>query len=164
MKIMKSIIFFLAVISFLTLASCDVRSERAKRALEKFEPAPVPVVSPTPELEPIDPADVLEVDIAQQGELISLNDPKAKKTVVCSKYNQVMLNDSDGVITIKGACRQIMINGDRNDVTAEAVMSIVFNGEENKVKYSKYANGTRPVVTNNKKGNTAEKIAAAAKK
>lgn len=161
---MKIVLTFVTVILFATLVSCDVQSGITKKSVEEYQPTPLPVVSPTPELAPIDPADVVEVDIAQQGDLISLNEPKMKKTVTCDKYNQVMLNDSDGVITIKGACRQIMINGNRNDVTAEAVMGIVFNGEENKVKYSRYANGKRPVVTNNKSGNTTEKIAAPAKK
>ncbi len=161
---MKILLTILTVILLAMLTSCDVRSGTAKRALEKLEPAPIPSILPTPVETPIDPADVVEVDIMQQGDLISLNEPKQKKTVVCNKYNQVMLNDSDGVITIKGACRQIMINGNRNDVTAEAVMGIVFNGEENKVKYSRYANGKRPVVTNNKPGNITEKISAPAKK
>lgn len=164
MNIMKSVIFFLAVVSFLMLASCDVRSERAKRALEKFEPAPIPSVSPTPEEAPIDPGDVVQVDIGLQGEIISINKSGEKKTVACDKYNQVMINNSETVVTIKGACRQLMINGNNNDVTAQALMSVVFNGEGNKVKYSKYANGKRPTITQNKSGNTTEKIAAPAKK
>lgn len=161
---MKILLPILTVILFATLTSCDVRSGTAKRALEKLEPAPVPSISPTPEEPPIDPADVVQVDTSLQGEIISVNKSGEKKTVACDKYNQVMINNSETVITITGACRQLMINGDRNDVTAEAVMSVVFNGEENKVKYSRYANGKRPAVTNNKSGNTTEKISAPAKK
>lgn len=161
---MKILLTILAVILLSTLTSCDVQSGITKKSVEEYQPTPLPSVAPTPVETPIDPADVVEVDIAQQGDLISLNEPKMKKTVTCDKYNQVMLNDSDGVITIKGACRQIMINGNRNDVTAEAVMSVVFNGEENKVKYSRYANGKRPVITNNKPGNITEKIVAEVKK
>ena len=161
---MKIVLALLTACLITTLISCDVRSERAKRALEKFEPAPIPVVSPTPEEAPIDPADVVQIDIGLQGEPLSVNKSGEKKTVVCDKYNQVMINNSETVVTIKGACRQLMINGNDNDVTAEALMSVVFNGEGNKVKYSRYANGKRPSITQNKSGNTTEKLAAPAKK
>jgi hypothetical protein len=161
---MKTILTILTVTLVATLMSCDVRSGTAKRALEKLEPAPIPSISPTPEEPPINPADVIQVDITQQGDLISVNKDGEKKPVTCDKYNQVMINSSDTVITIKGGCRQLMINGNNNDVTAEAVMSVVFNGEDNKVKYSKYANGKRPSITQNKTGNTTEKIETPAKK
>ena len=81
--------------------------------------------------------------------------------VVCDKYNRVRVNGSPKVVTVKGVCSQITLNGDDHDVTVEAVTEIVFNGSENKVHYSKYANGKRPRVTNNSKGeNLTEKVIA----
>ncbi len=155
--------FALIILSLVVVAgfsACDVQSGITKKAVEKYEPTPKPSVSPTPVEAPIDPADVVQVDTSQQGEMISFNKPKETKTVTCDKYNQVMINNSDNIITIKGACSQIMVNGARNTVNAEATMVVVFNGVENKLTYSKFANGKRPLITDNKSGNTAEKIAA----
>lgn len=146
-----------------TFASCDVQSGITKKSVEKYMPTPTPSIVPTPVETPIDPADIVHVDASLQGDMISINKSSEKKPVVCDKYNQVMVNNSDTVVTIKGACRQVMINGDRNDVTAEAVMGIVFNGSENKLRYSHYANGKRPLVTDNRPGNITEKISAPSK-
>ncbi len=142
------------------LAGCDVQSSITKRSVEKYGPTPTPSVSPTPVEEPIDPADVVTVDTSLQGENISVNKPGEKKTLNCDKYNQVMLNNVDAVITINGACRAIMVNGNNNDVTAETTMSVTFNGTGNTVRYAKYANGKRPFITDNKTGNRVEKIKA----
>lgn len=150
--------FVLIVLSLATVAgfsACDVQSGITKKAVEKYEPTPKPSVSPTPVETPIDVADIVQVDTSLNGELISLNKPQETKTVTCDKYNQVMVNNSSNVITIKGVCSQIMINGDSNEITAEATMSVVFNGVDNTVKYSKFANGKRPIVTDNKTGNIA---------
>ena len=57
-----------------------------------------------------------------------------------------------------------MINGDRNQVTANATLAIVVNGSENNVTYSHFVNGKRPVVTENKPGNVIEKVSAPAAK
>jgi hypothetical protein len=161
---MKITLITFAIISIAMLVSCDVQSGITKKSVEKFEPTPTPSISPTPVEAPIDPADVVQVDTSDQGPSLTVNTPKDKTNLVCDKYNRVMVNGGDKVITVKGACRQIMINGDRNDVTAEAVMEIIFNGTENKVRYSRYGNGKRPVVTDNKGGNVSEKAPAPTKK
>ncbi len=159
--IMKFKLIIAGVLIVAGISACDVQSGITKKAVEKYEPTPKPSVSPTLEHPPINPSDVVQVDTSQQGEMISFNKPKETRAVTCDKYNQVMVNNSDNVITIKGACSQIMVNGDRNDITTEATMSVVFNGVENKVKYSKYGNGKRPNITDNKAGNTTEKTAVA---
>lgn len=151
------------ITAVLLAASCDVQSGIAKKSVEKYAPSPTPTRVPTPVEEPIDPADVVQVDTSLDGDMISVNKPAEKKRVVCDKYNQVMVNGSDTVVTIKGACRKIVVNSDGNDLTVEAVTEIVFNGSENKVRYSRYANGKRPIVTDNKPGNITEKISAPVK-
>lgn len=151
-------------ISMALLASCDLRSGTAKREMEKFTSAPTPPISPTPEPEPIDPADIVNIDTTQQGPSISIDGYKQKKSANCTKYNRVMVNGDESVITIKGVCRQVMINGDKNEITAEAAMEFVINGSENKVSYSKFANGKRPSIIENKPGNTIEKISPTNKK
>ncbi len=154
-RVMK-IYLIAAILAF--ASACSVQSGITQKSVEKYAPTPTPSISPTPVEEPIDPADIVEVDASVQGTVLSVNRPKDKTTLNCDKYDRVMVNSADTVINIKGACSQIMINGDRNDVTAEAVMSIIYNGTENKVRYSKYGNGKRPMITENKPGNTTEKI------
>ena len=162
---MKNALITIAILSVSLLASCDVQSGMSKKGVEKYVTTPTPAISPTPTEVPIDPADVVTVDTnIERGPSININTADDKMNVTCDKYNRVMLNGGPKVVTVKGACSQIMLNGNQHDVTAEAVSEIVFNGTENKVKYFRYANGKRPMVTDNKGGNISEKIAAPAKK
>jgi hypothetical protein len=159
MKIQFGLVLFTAV---LLLSSCDPQSGITKKSLEKFGPTPTPSISPAPSEAPIDPADVVQVDTSVEGPTLNINIRGTQKNAVCDKFNRVMVNGSNQVATIKGVCSQIVINGNGNDVTAEAAMQITFNGTGNKVSYSRYGNGKRPVVGGNTGGNTAEKITAAA--
>jgi len=155
-------IVFLAVIA--TAAACDLRSETAKREMEKFTSSPTPTFSPTPTAEPIDPADIVTVDASLQGDSISIDGYEQKRSADCSKFNRLMVNGDKNIITIKGVCQRIMVNGDKNQVTADAAMEIVINGTENTINYSRFANGQRPSVIQNRPGNTVERIATKNKK
>ena len=161
---MKNLFIVLAVMSISMLASCDVQSGMSKKGVEKYVSTPTPSISSTPTEEPIDPADVVQVDTSVSGPSIFVNAATDKMNVVCNKYNPLMVNGSPKVVTVKGACRQIMLNGNGHDITAEAVSEIVFNGTDNKVRYSRYANGKRPVVKDNGSGNLSEKVTASATK
>jgi hypothetical protein len=44
-------------------------------------------------------------------------------------------------------------------VTIDAAMGLVFNGTGNAVKYTRFANGKRPTITQNQGGNDVEKVA-----
>ena len=161
---MKNSLIAFTVLSISILASCDAQSDMAKKGVEKYVTTPTPAVTPTPE-EPIDPADVVQANSTERGPVISVNRGQDKMNLVCDKYNRVMINGSSHTVTIKGVCSQIMLNGHKHDVTVDAVTEIVFNGNENKVRYSRYANGKRPIVTKNSKGeNLAEKVAGGATK
>jgi hypothetical protein len=155
---MKYLAMILAAGSFLILTSCEVQSGITKKSVEKYQPTPTPSIAPTPTEEPIDPSDVVQVDTGLRGATLSINEQGQKKRIICDKYNPVMINNHDNVVTITGACSQIMINGDRNEITADAVMEIIFNGSDNKVRYSRFVNGNRPIVADNKTGNLTEKI------
>ena len=74
------------------LASCDLRSGIAKENMEKFNPTPTPPFSPTPTPVPIDPADIVVVDIDQEGDVLSVNGYDQKKTINCTKFNRVRVN------------------------------------------------------------------------
>lgn len=161
---MKILITILAVTLIASLTSCDVQSGMTKKSVEKYLPTPTPSISPTPTELPVDPADVVTVDTTVEGNDISITGLREKKTVACTKFNEVMVNSSDSVITIKGACRQIMINGHRNKIAADATMEIVINGSENNIKYSRFVNGKRPTITENRPGSVVEKISEPAGK
>lgn len=153
MKVLFLTISFLAI-----LTSCDVQSGMTKKSVEKYLPTPTPSISPTPTEMPIDPAEVVTVDTSLTGDDISIYRSRDKTSAACTKFNEVEINSSDSTITIKGACKQIMVNGHRNKITADAAAEIVINGDGNEVTYSRYVNGKRPVIKENREGSTVEKV------
>ncbi len=128
--------------------------------MEKFSGTPTPALSPTPPEAPIDPSEVINVDTNVEGDKITVNGYGQKKSIACTKLNRVMISGGQNVMTITGACRQIMINGNGNQVTSDAAIEIVMNGDKNNVQYSRFVNGKRPIIKDNAGGNTVEKIAA----
>jgi len=158
---MKLFIGIVAITFCAFLAACDVQSGMTKKNLEQYNPTPTPKINiPTPE--PIDPADIVTVDTALAGPQISIIKAEPNKTVNCDKYNRVSINGNEREVTIRGVCKQIMINGDRNKVTGAAFTEIVVNGTENTVQYTRYVNGKRPVIAENATPNTIEKVAGPA--
>jgi hypothetical protein len=157
---MKNSAFLVFVSIAIFLAGCDVQSGIATKSVEKYVPTPTPERSIIPE-EPIDPADVVQVDTTE-GPQISVNPSDDKKTVECSKYNRVKINGDRKVVTVRGICKQIMVNGDNNQVLSSGFAELVLNGHENYVEYTKFANGKRPAVTDNGQGNSVSKQQAAA--
>jgi hypothetical protein len=125
--------------------------------MEKFSGTPTPTITPPPTPTPVDPADSVTVDTSQEGDRLTVNGQNQKKTVTCKKFDRVMINGSQSVVTIDGVCRQIMINGDGNQVTADAAAEFVFNGTSNSLTFKRYANGKQPVVNENQPGNVIEK-------
>ena len=156
----KTAILFLVL--FATTASCDMRSGTAKKEMERWSTTPEPAAPPALPMhaEPkVEAADVVEVDTSVEGENVSINASGQHKTAECKKFNPLLINGNTNVVTVKGICRQIMINGDDNQITLDAAMAFVFNGSSNTVKYSRFVNGKRPGVTENKSGNDIQKVA-----
>jgi hypothetical protein len=136
-----------------------MRSGTAKEEMEKFSGTPTPTISPVPTETPIDPGDIVQVDTTKEGGILTVNATKQEKALNCDKFNQVMVNSNNRVLAINGACRQIVVNGDGNQITADAAAEFVLNGTDNKLKYARFVNGKRPIVTQNQSGNEIEKIA-----
>jgi len=90
---------------------------------------------------------------------LTVNGHNQNKTIICSKFDRVMINGGGNVVSISGACRQIMTNGDGNQITADAAAEFVFNGAANSLKYARFVNGKQPSVVENQAGNVVEKIA-----
>ena len=155
-------ILTVCALSIALLTGCDPQSEMAKKGVEKFGPTPTPSISPTPIEEPIDPADVVQVDVAEPGPTLVVN--RERNETNCNKYNRVMLNGNGKQVSIKGACSELMLNGSSNEVQVDATSKIVLNGRYNIVRYSRYVNGKRPVVSGTTEGSTVEKVAASAAK
>jgi hypothetical protein len=159
---MKVLVTLACLLIATILAGCDMRSDTAKREMEKFSAtSPTPATVPTPSEPPIDPAEVIQVDPGLQGETITVSGYDVKRSVACTKLNRVMINGNRNVISIKGACRQIMINGDSNKITSDAAMEFALNGDDDTVTYSRYVNGKRPIIKNNATGNSIDKVPAA---
>lgn len=152
-------IFLTLLIILLSLSACDVQSEISKKSVEKYTATPTP--QPSAEADkPIDPADVITVDTSQEGPKLLVNTLLKKTALDCNKYNRVSVNGDGWVVTIKGACRQLVVNGDRNKITANAFTEVMVNGDGNSVQYTKYVNGKVPVISNNAAENVIEKITA----
>jgi len=136
-----------------------MRSGTAKEEMEKFSGSPTPTMAPTAAQTPIDPADIVQVDTNQEGGILTVNTTKQEKTLTCSKFNQVMVNSNGRTLSISGACRQIQVNGDDNQITVDAAAEFVLNGSGNNIKYSRFVNGKQPVISENESGNEIEKVA-----
>lgn len=154
---MKKLALPLTLFTCLCVAGCEVQSGITKKSVEKYSPTPALEKTVAAIEEPIDAADIVQADVSTQGTQIFISRATDKTTVDCNKYNRVMINRSGLEIKIKGVCSQLMINGDNNQVVAVAVSEIVLNGSGNSVEYSKYANGKKPIVTDNTKDNTVLK-------
>jgi len=163
---MKILLLILFVSLIPIVAACDVRSEIAKKNMDKFVSSPTPPMSPTPVGTPIDPADIVEVNVNLKGKTIYVDGDKQRRAAACAQFDRVMVNGDNSEIKVNGACSQIMINGDGNKITADAVSEFVLNGSENTVRYSRFVNGKLPSVIENRAGNIIEKISvnAAGKK
>ena len=157
MKISFAVSCFLI---FAVLAACDLRSDTAKREMEKFSGTPTPTRTPMPAEIPVDPADVIRVETDVPGETLSVHGSDTKRSIACPKFNRVMINGSRNVVTVKGACQRIMINGEGNQITSDAAVEFVVNGEKNTVNYSRFVNGKRPKISDNAGGNVIEKASA----
>jgi hypothetical protein len=84
--------------------------------------------------------------------------------LACTKYNLVMINGDSSEVIISGACQKVTVNGDGNQITADASVEFALNGSENKITYSRFPNGRRPIVTENLKGNTIEHVSVSTTK
>jgi len=155
MKLLLTTFMILCIAFF---ASCDMRSGTAKEEMEKFSGTPTPTITPTATPTPIDPGDIVQVDTSVEGDVLSVNGQAQKTTLKCDKFNRVMINSGASTITITGACSQIMVNGNGNQITADAASEFVFNGADNSLKYARFANGKQPLVTDNQSANRVEKI------
>ena len=156
---MKTLLIAISMILIAAASSCDMRSGTAKEEMDKFSGSPTPTITPPPTPTPVDAADVVQVDTSQEGERLTVNGHSQNKDLACTKFDRVMVNGNGSTATITGACRQIMINGDGNQITADAAAEFVLNGTSNSLKYSRFINGKQPVITENQSGNTIEKIA-----
>lgn len=155
---MKNFALFSVLFLMFVAAACDPQSGIATKSVEKYVPTPSPERSVVVE-EPINPADVITVK-TDEGPQLSVNPSDDRKSIECAKYNSLKINGDQRVITLKGTCKQVMVNGDKNQVLATAFTELIVNGHENYVEYTKYVNGKRPIVTDNGQGNMVSKQAA----
>ena len=140
------------------LTGCDVQSGITQKSLEKYQPTPTPERIATPEEEPIDPADVLNVDVTLDGPTLSVNQETDKKNLNCDKYNRVTVNADEQKVKIAGGCRRIVVNGRGNEIDATGATEIITYGQNNTIRYTKYVSGKKPMITDTSGTNTIEKV------
>src|SRR5262245_26499038 len=75
-----------------------------------------------------------------------------RKTIDC-KGNNVIVDANDSIITIRGECNELRVNGSTNTISVNVVASIVLNSADNTVRWKKAANGTKPKVVDKSSGN-----------
>ena len=142
------------------VSGCDVQSGITQKSLEKYQPTPTPEKIATPPEEPIDPADVLNVDITLDGPTLSVNQVTDKKNLNCDKYNRVTVNADDQKVKITGGCSKIVVNGRGNQIDAAGATEIIAYGQNNTINYTKYISGKKPLITDTSGTNTITKVAA----
>jgi hypothetical protein len=143
----------------LLFAGCDVQSGITQKSLEKYQPTPTPERIAQAE-EPIDPADVLNIDITAEGPTLSVNTETDKKNLNCDKYNRVTINASGQEVKITGGCSKIVVNGRGNQIAAVGATEIVAYGQNNTIEYSKYVSGKKPLITDSNGTNTITKVSS----
>lgn len=158
---MKYLFLSAAFAVSMVAAGCDVQSGITQKSLEKYQPTPTPEKVVIVE-EPIDPADVLNVDVNADGPTLSVNRETDKKNLNCDKYNRVTINADAQKVTIKGGCSKIVVNGRGNQISAEGSTEIVTYGQNNTVEYTKYVSGKKPLITDSNGTNTITKVTSAA--
>ena len=159
---MKALTFLIVIAVMAACTGCDLRSGTARAEMDKFSAAPTPSPSPVPSpLPSMLPAEIAEVDPALSGQILTVNGEVPKASVTCSSFDRVMINGSGIAVTVRGVCRQIMINGDRNEISADAAAELVFNGTGNELTYARYVNGKLPMIKENQLGNNIDKASRA---
>src|ERR1044071_8999288 len=63
-----------------------------------------------------------------------------RKTVNCNG-NNVVVDANNSVLTLRGECNEIQVNGAENTITVDVVASIVLNSADNTVRWKKAAKG-----------------------
>ena len=80
-----------------------------------------------------------------------------RKTVNCSG-NNVVIDANDSVLTLRGQCNEVPVNGSTNTITIDVIASIVLESADNTVRWKKAANGAKPKVVDRSNGNTVTQL------
>jgi hypothetical protein len=88
---------------------------------------------------------------------IVINGHEMRKTVNCNG-NNVVVDANDSVLTLRGKCNEVKVNGSTNSITIDEVASIVLESADNTVRWKKAAKGDKPSVTDRSTGNTVTQV------
>lgn len=91
------------------------------------------------------------------GEDIVISGHDLRKTANCNGKN-VVVDANDSVITLRGQCNEVEVNGGSNTITIDVVASIVLNSADNVVRWKKAAKGDKPKVVDESSGNKVEQV------
>ena len=88
---------------------------------------------------------------------IVINGHDLRKTVDCTG-NNLIVEANDSVITARGECNELRVDGSTNTITVNVVASIVLNSADNTVRWKKAAKGDKPKVVDRSTGNKVEQV------
>ena len=101
---------------------------------------------------------VTTIDVTRNAsDKIVITGHDLKKTVDCAGHD-VIVDANDSVLTIRGECNEVQVNGSTNTITLNVVAKIVLNSADNVVRWKKAAKGDKPVVVNHATGNKVEQV------
>ena len=92
----------------------------------------------------------------RRGDIV-INGHDLRKTVDCNG-NNVVVDANDSVITMRGECNEVKVNGSTNTITIDQVASIVLDSADNTVRWKKAANGNKPKIVDKSTGNKVEQV------
>ena len=86
-----------------------------------------------------------------------INGHDLKKTVDCNGRS-VVVDANDSVITLRGECNELKVDGSSNTITVDSVASIVLNSADNTIRWKKAAKGDKPKVVDRSTGNKVSQV------
>ncbi len=107
-----------------------------------------------------DPPKIVESPTAATAGKATLVISESDKTQsVEAQGRDVAIEGSHNKIVLTGECHALTINGNGNEVKAEAVATVSTPGNQNKVTWTKVVDGEKPQITNLGNDNTLGKRA-----
>jgi hypothetical protein len=88
---------------------------------------------------------------------ITISGHDLKRTVTC-RGNNVVIDANDSVLTLKGECNEVQVNGSTNTITIDTVASILLNSADNTVRWRKATQGEKPKLVDKSTGNKVEQL------
>jgi hypothetical protein len=127
------------------------------------------VAKPKPAALPYSPVPATKIQVQAQGqnqvpvqvaniEPIILNDNNINATMPMNAHKALIINGNNCTITLTGPTAGVIINGNSNSVSCDAVNTVEVQGNQNSVTWKKGLSGPDPAVVNYGNQNSLSRI------